>query len=303
MGSRAPSLARSLIPRSQAVSDASDGYPALAIARTHACTHGRTLVRPCACTRVQTSRQSGRRQAVRQADEGGRGRTGRPRRTHMPHKHALTRAHPRSESTHATRRPNLPRGELVVVRCTRAHAYTIARVHARECEITRGDGRGQRLCATWVLGARRESESGTEGRTGGRVRGGSEGQAAAVAAGRGDGRGGSFSLGSGSVQRGKSVDRRRGGAREREREQTNERTRGFLASFALYASHAAVRCESRIAGFLLLGSHRRPRLNSVVPLALRLASPVVVPSCPHWYFCTNLLSIQTIDRAVPGTVT
>jgi len=127
----------------------------------HARTHARTDV----CTRAD---KQASRQAVRQVDEGEGERAGRGGRICRTSTHQ-----------HVRIRGSRARTQLVADRTCQesssssdAHAYTIALVHARECEITRGDGRGQRLRATWVLEARRESESGTRGETGEQAGGG-----------------------------------------------------------------------------------------------------------------------------------
>jgi len=89
-------------------------------------------------------------------------------------------------------------------------------------------------------------------------------------------------------KRGKSVDREGGEGEARERvararslardEPTNQPTnqRTNEPRVRSYTSHAAaVRCESRIASFLLPGP-----AALVVPLALRFAPPLLVPSVP-----------------------
>lgn len=118
--------------------------------------------------------------------------------------------------------------------------------------------------ATWVLGARQEPESGDR-----REEETTEGAL-------------SPSDQAAGIQRGKSVDRRWGGARAaRSRANANERTneRTNPRRVRLVHLYAVVRCESRIASFLLAGP-RRPSPRFIVPLAFRFAPPLVDPRFP-----------------------
>lgn len=141
----------SLISRSQAVSDANGGLPRArgrdySSARMH-----RFSERERMRARVQTGRRTG-------------GRTHMPLGQHAP-THAYTPTGSERTARNSLCRLNSPR---VFSRPSDVHRQTPGRAthaypHARECEITRGDGRGQRLRDV-VLGARREHEKGAGAR-------------------------------------------------------------------------------------------------------------------------------------------
>lgn len=137
------SFVRSLIPRKQLAMRAA-ATPRFAIARMHACTHAHHInvcVHACRQAGRQAGKQASRQRQSGSGDEGNKGYDKRICRT-STHQHVCIRA----LRDHARNSP--PPNFAKSARRHPMHTHTIARVHARECEITRGDGRGQRLRAT-----------------------------------------------------------------------------------------------------------------------------------------------------------